>query len=93
MPSHYLYRCTECNHTERRYRNSTKCRECGGDIVRLTTESSEMTTLQRRVDAATQATIEARALAWAAARARARGGSGGGGGSVGGEEVSGVEAT
>ena len=44
MPRHYMYRCNECGHTERRYRNSTKCRKCGGDIVRLTTNGSHPTT-------------------------------------------------
>ena len=45
MPSHYLYRCTACGHTAHRYRNSTKCRECGGDIVRV------MPTLDEYVEA------------------------------------------
>jgi len=34
MPSHYLYRCSECGHEEMRYRNSTQCRECHGPIER-----------------------------------------------------------
>ena len=34
MPSYYLYRCTECGHEEKRYRNSTRCQKCGGRIRR-----------------------------------------------------------
>lgn len=34
MPSYYLYRCTECGHEEKRYRNSTRCQKCGGRIER-----------------------------------------------------------
>ena len=44
MPRHYMYRCNKCGHTERRYRNSTKCRKCGDDIVRVTTKPSQPTT-------------------------------------------------
>jgi len=40
MPSHYQYQCVECGHTERRYRNSTKCRRCSGDIMRLDSKDS-----------------------------------------------------
>ena len=74
MPSHYKYECTECGHTERRYRNSTKCRKCGGDIVRLTTKERQSTTEPRHwsdetADAAVQAAMEARALMLATARA------------------------
>ena len=51
MPRHYMYRCNECGHIcnecghiERRYRNSTKCRKCGGNIVRVTTKDGQSTT-------------------------------------------------
>jgi len=35
MPSHYLYECSNCGHQEARYRNSTKCRKCHGNIYRV----------------------------------------------------------
>lgn len=35
MPSHYLYRCTDCGDVAMRYRNSRRCRKCHGIITRV----------------------------------------------------------
>jgi rRNA maturation endonuclease Nob1 len=34
MPSHYWYRCTQCEYRAFRYRNVKRCPDCGGLLVR-----------------------------------------------------------
>jgi len=43
MPTHYDYRCPKCGHVERRYRNSTKCRECHSTIERVDKQDAPVT--------------------------------------------------
>lgn len=34
MPAYYIYHCTNCKYTRRRYRNTKTCPECNGELKR-----------------------------------------------------------